>query len=281
MPTDGQAVDPPLSLSIRGVSKRYSVRGRGWGKPSVLNAATDISFEIPAGKTLGLMGSSGSGKSTVARCISRLERPDAGEIWLGGTDIARLETAELRRFRPKIQMIFQDPVTAMNPRMSLAEVIEEPWLIQGLGTRDERRARAAALMNQVGLSADWLDRRITEFSGGQRQRVAIARALTLRPKVLVLDEAFSALDVSTQVEVQELLLGLQAAHSLTYLLISHDLALVARLANSLAVMSSGRIVEQGALNQLLSNPTHPQTQILVKTAARLESALSKSHGASA
>ncbi|HUK46050.1 MAG TPA: ATP-binding cassette domain-containing protein [Terriglobales bacterium] len=279
MPTEGHA--NAVALRVCGLSKRYWVRDKGLWRRSALNAACDVSFDIPAGRTLGLVGSSGSGKSTVARCVTRLERPDAGEIWLGETDIARLKAAEIRPFRSAIQMIFQDPVTSMNPRMSAAEVIEEPLLIQGRGTREDRRANCAELMEKVQLSAGWLDRRITEFSGGQRQRIAIARALTLRPKVLVLDEALSGLDISTQAEVAELLQELQAAYSLTYLFISHDLPLVARMADWIAVMSAGKIVEQGPVREIISNPKHPETQKLVGAAAHFGAALAKAQGASA
>jgi len=178
-------------------------------------------------------------------------------------------------------MIFQDPSTSMNPRMSAAEIVEEPLLIQNRGTRDERRGRVAELMKEVGLSADWLPRRITEFSGGQLQRIAIARALALGPKFLVLDEALSGLDLSTQSDIADLLRNLQAAHSLTYLLISHDLGLVARLASSIAIMSVGRIVEQGPTREIISNPTQPETKVLVAAAERFRTALAQAKGASA
>jgi ABC-type glutathione transport system ATPase component len=173
-------------LRVCNLRKRYALRGTWWRRTEV-NAADGVSFEIPLGKTMALVGNSGSGKSTVARCVTGLERPDAGEVWLGDTNIAQLTARELRPLRSQMQMIFQDPSTAMNPRMSAAETIEEPLLIQNQGTRDERRSRAAQLMKEVSLSPDWFDRPITEFSGGQKQRIAIARALMLRPKLLILD----------------------------------------------------------------------------------------------
>jgi len=200
---------------------------------------------------------------------------------MGNIDIARLGSRELRPVRAEIQMIFQDPSTSMNPRMSAAEIIEEPLLIQNRGTRDERLSHAAELMKEVGLSADWLPRRVTEFSGGQLQRIAIARALALGPKFLVLDEALSGLDLSTQSDITDLLRNLQAAHSLTYLLISHDLGLVARLAGSIAIMSAGRIVEQGPTREIISNPTRPETKVLVAAAERFRKALAQAKGASA
>jgi peptide/nickel transport system ATP-binding protein len=172
-------------------------------------------------------------------------------------------------------MIFQDPSTAMKPRMSAAETIEEPLLIQNQGTCEERRNHAAQLMEEVGLSPDWLDRRITEFSGGQKQRIAVARALTLKPKLLVLDEALSGLDLSTQVEIAHLLADLQTRYSLTYLLISHDLGLVARMANSLAIIATGRVVEHGPAREVIGNPQQPETRELVACAHRLTETLAR------
>jgi peptide/nickel transport system ATP-binding protein len=230
----------------------------------------DVDFEIPLGKTLALVGSSGSGKSTVARCVTRLERPDAGEIWLGDTEMSRLGYSELLPFRSQVQLIFQDVVTSMNPGFSAAQVIEEPLLIQGRGSKHERRTVVQELMEQVGLRANSADRPVMEFSGGQRQRVAIARALTLQPKLLVLDEALSGLDLSTEAQICNLLLDLQGAHSLTYLFISHDLPLMARLADSIAVISAGRIVEHGPAQQMISGASHPETRALLASAATFQ-----------
>jgi peptide/nickel transport system ATP-binding protein len=243
-------------------------------------AADQVSFEIPPGKTLALVGSSGSGKSTVARCVTRLEKPDAGEIWMGETDIARLASRSLAPFRAKLQMIFQDSASSMNPRLSAAEVIEEPLLIQRRGSREERRTRVVKLMNEVRVLPAWMDRPVMEFSGGQRQRIAIARALALAPGVLVLDEAFSGLDVSTQAQIANLLMELQTAYSLTCLLISHDLGLVARLADSIAVMSEGRIVEQGPTPQIISRAEHQQTRTLLAAARTFYVTRAAARGAS-
>ena len=219
----------------------------------LVQAISQINFEIAAGQTLALVGASGCGKSTVARCITRLERPDSGHIWIDGTDIAKLGSRELFSFRSKIQMIFQDAITSMNSRFSAAEVIEEPLLIQGR-CRAERREIAKALIRDVALSPEWLDRPVMEFSGGQRQRLAIARALTLQPKLMVLDEALSGLDLSTQAQIANLLIDLQSKHSLTYLLISHEVGLVARMADDIAVMANGQIVEAGTVQQILTDP---------------------------
>ncbi|HEY6184282.1 MAG TPA: dipeptide/oligopeptide/nickel ABC transporter ATP-binding protein, partial [Terriglobales bacterium] len=243
-----------------------------------VQAIRHISFEIGTARTLALVGASGSGKSTVARCMTRLERPDTGHIWIDAVDIANLGSREMFRFRSKIQMIFQDAITSMNPRFSAAEVIEEPLLIQGR-SREERREIAQTLMQDVALSPEWLDRPVMEFSGGQRQRLAIARALTLQPKLLVLDEALSGLDLSTQAQIANLLLDLQSAHSLSYLLISHEMGLVARMADDIAVMANGQIVETGSTQQILDDPKHAETKNLLASAKAAESKLAD--GASA
>src|SRR3989454_10637854 len=247
METDAHTAGNSLPfLRVCGLTKHY-VRRSGILRGRVPVAAVqDVDFEIPPGKTLALVGSSGSGKSTVARCVTRLEKPDAGQIWMGGTDISWLGNRDLRPYRSEIQMIFQDAVTSMNPRLSASQVIEEPLLIQGRGSKGDGRSRAQEMMSEVGLAPNSADRSVMEFSGGQRQRLAIARALALQPKLLVLDEALSGLDLSTEAQITNLLLDLQAAHSLTYLFISHDMALVAHLADAIAVISAGGVVEPGA-----------------------------------
>lgn len=257
-------------LRVRGLTKSY-VRGSGVLQKRIqIAAARDVDFEITAGKTLALVGSSGSGKSTVARCLTRLERPDAGQIWVGSTDISQLGNRGLRRFRTEMQMIFQDAATSMNPRFSAAQIIEEPLLVQRRGSTEERRKHAQDLMTEVGLSPNWADRSVMKFSGGQRQRLAIARALALRPKLLVLDEALSGLDLSAEAQIINLLLDLQAVHSLTYLFISHDLPLVARVADTIAVISAGRIVEQGTTAQVIESPSHPETKALLASASTFQ-----------
>lgn len=245
-----------------------------------VDAVTKADFEIARGQTFALVGESGSGKSTVARCVTRLEKPDAGQILIQGTDIAQLDSDELVPFRSGMQMVFQDAATAMNPRFSALEVVEEPLLIAGPGSTD-RRDLVRALMSEVGLSPDWMDRSILHFSGGQRQRLALARALALRPQLLVLDEALSGLDLSTQAQIANLLLDLQATHSLTYLLISHDLALVTRLADAVGVMSKGKMVEVGITQQIVSRPVHEETKKLLASAKDAASNLAVLTGASA
>lgn len=280
-------------LRVTGLSKKYA-RGRLWRKRVPVAAVVSADFEIPGGQTFALVGESGSGKSTVARCVSRLERPDAGQIVIQGADIAQLSSRELLPFRSGIQMVFQDAVTSMNPRFSALEVIEEPMLIQCRASRDsehdrnsetpddreQRRDRARTLMAEVGISPDWMHRSILNFSGGQRQRLALARALALRPQLVVLDEALTGLDVSTQAQIANLLLDLQASHQLTYLLISHDLALVVRLADTIGIMERGRTVEVGATQQIIASPNHPATKKLLTSAQAAAGKLAAITGAS-
>jgi ABC-type glutathione transport system ATPase component len=282
LPTNATTYSPTYEagtqslLRVKGLRKQY-VRGGLWRKRVPVAAVRGVDFEIPRGQTLALVGESGSGKSTVARCVTRLEMPDSGQILIQGTDIAQLHPRDLVPFRSGIQMVFQDAVTSMNPRFSALEVIDEPLLIrakgaqggqrvQGSRNRQSRRDLARDLMVEVGLSPDWMNRSILHFSGGQRQRLALARALALRPQLLVLDEALSGLDLSTQAQIANLLLDLQAAHSLTYLLISHDLTLVARLADAIGVMSEGQTVEVGPTQQIISSPRHAATKKLMASA---------------
>ncbi len=287
LPADLSKGGEPIQtfLHVKGLCKQY-VRGGLWQKRVSVAAVSEVDFEIPHGQTFALVGESGSGKSTVARCVTRLERPDSGQILIQGADIAQLDSRDLAPFRSGIQMVFQDTATAMNPRFSALEVIDEPLRINArltdarltnarpINARESQSGpnwpnrcdQSRALMLEVGLSADWMHRSILHFSGGQRQRLALARALALRPQLLVLDEALSGLDVSTQAQIANLLLDLQAAHSLTYLLISHDLALVARLADVIGVMSGGKTVEVGPTRLIMSSPHHEATKKLLASA---------------
>jgi peptide/nickel transport system ATP-binding protein len=271
MPTDGHSYElADALLRVRALAKKYWSRGGVLGRRIPVGAANNVTFDIPVGKTLALVGGSGSGKSTVARCVARIERPDAGEIWINNRDIAKLRRSELVRFPSDVQMVFQDPTTSMNPRFSARETIEEPLLVRCRTSREERRTRVEGLFKEVRLSPELLDRSVRQFSGGQRQRIAIARALALRPRLLILDEAFTGLDLSTQAQIANLLLELQAAHSLSYLLISHDVRLVSRMADTIAVMSEGEIVEQGTAERVLTGPMHPKTCALVAAAQGLQ-----------
>jgi peptide/nickel transport system ATP-binding protein len=259
-------------VRTRGLSKQYVQRSPFSRKKFVIDALIDIDLEIAPGCLTALVGESGSGKSTLASCLAMLEKPDRGGIWFQGAEVSRCEAAELAALRPKIQMVFQDSAGALNPRFSAGEIVAEPLEIQGRGTVKTLRARACELMEEVGLSPDSVDRRPMEFSGGQRQRLAIARAIALKPAFLILDESLSGLDLSTQAQILNLLFELQATHSLTYLLISHDLSLVGQLADFVAVMHQGRIVEQGTPRDIFSTPQHAHTRALLSSCRMIESA---------
>jgi ABC-type glutathione transport system ATPase component len=249
-------------IRVESLSKNYRdrrVRGSG---PLVL-ALNEISFSIVAGRTLALVGESGSGKSTLALCLACLERPNSGKIWFEGRDIAALDENELRAVRPQIQLVFQDPVSSFNPRFTALEIVTEPLLFRKRWKRPQTHERGIALLERVGLSPDIAGRKAGELSGGQRQRLAIARALSLHPKLLILDEALSALDCSVQAQVANLLTELQNLFALAYLFITHDLSMALHLADDIAVMDHGRIVEQGLPEKLLAFPEHEATRRLV------------------
>jgi ABC-type glutathione transport system ATPase component len=235
-------------LAVRGLTLRYAQRRVLRRECAAMTALQDVSLELHAGRTLGLIGPSGSGKSSLARCIVLLEKPEAGQIWYGGRDLLSLRPTERRPVLREIQLIFQDSATALNPGFTVEEVLAEPFVIQKwAGTSPEKRARIREVMQQVELPEKLLQRKPLELSGGQRQRVAIARSLTLRPKILILDEALSALDVSTQGQIANLLLDLRDQYLMAYLYITHDLAMASLLAEEVAEMAAGRIVRRGPL----------------------------------
>jgi ABC-type glutathione transport system ATPase component len=234
-------------LEVHGLCKTYT-QGRWWQRKFLRLALDNVSLALRAGTTLALVGESGCGKTTLAMCIVGLERPDAGEILFNGTVVEPRIRPSLRK---EIQLIFQDSAGALNPRMSAIQIVEEPLLISKQLSRSERLERAVEMMERVGLSSDRKDRRPHEFSGGQRQRLAIARALILDPKVLILDEAFVGLDLSIQGQIANLLLDLQETRGLSYICISHDVALVSHFAHTIAVMNRGRIVETAAPDELV------------------------------
>lgn len=251
------------ALRVVGLSKTHVRREHlGLARRRVL-AADAVSFDIPKGKTLALIGSSGSGKSTVARCVARLDTADEGGIWIGETNIAHLRPRDLRPFRSRIQMIFQDAATSINRRFSAEEVIAEPLRFQKQINRHRWQDIIHQLMKEVGLRPEWASRRAHDFSGGQLQRLAIARALAVQPEILILDEALNGLDLSTHAQIVNLLLEIQASRSLAYLLISHDVTLVAHLADEIAVMSDGQIVEQGTTAQVVAKPGTDETRRLM------------------
>ncbi|MBI3670321.1 MAG: ABC transporter ATP-binding protein [Acidobacteria bacterium] len=269
MPTSSSGGSAPL-LQVNSLRKSYQQRRWLSRKKYEVAALEGVDLAIARGTTLALVGESGSGKSTLARCLVRLEEPTSGEIWYEGRNLLCVSRAELRDLRRQIQVIFQDPAAALNPRFTAAEIVAEPLAIATHRSKKEQRERALDLMEQVELPRQAADRRAGEFSGGQRQRLAIARALALEPKLLILDEAFSALDLSIQAQIVNLLLDLQAARGLTYLYITHDLSLVGHLADEVAVMFRGQIVERAAPAALLRHPQHPHTRALVAACAAMD-----------
>jgi oligopeptide/dipeptide ABC transporter ATP-binding protein len=233
-----------------------------FGRPQVLGLRA-IDLRVETGETLGLVGESGSGKSTLARSLLRLNRPSAGSIWFQGQDITRLQGRPLRALRRQLQMIFQDPFSSLNPRLSIGRAIAESLIIHGLARGSEIRERVAASLAMVGLTANLASRMPHEFSGGQRQRICIARALCCRPQFIACDEVLSALDVSLQGQMLDLLARLKSQLGLTYLFISHDLRVVQRISDRVAVMYLGRIVELAATAELYAHPAHPYTGALL------------------
>lgn len=229
----------------------------------VVKAVDDISFTIREGETLGLVGESGCGKSTVGRCMIRLHEPTSGEIWFEEKEITHLKPVEMQVLRREMQIIFQDPYASLNPRHSILSIVSEPLKIHGISNKTERQNRVADLLSKVGLDPKYMNRYPHEFSGGQRQRIGIARALALNPKLIICDEPVSALDVSVQAQVVNLLQDLQSELGLTYLFISHGLAVVEHISNRVAVMYLGKIVEIADGADLYLNPLHPYTKALL------------------
>ena len=258
MNSNGNATNTPL-VSIRGLVKHFPVEG----SDDVVRAVDGVTFDILSGETLGLVGESGCGKSTVGRCILRLIEPTAGEVRFLGEDILAFGKKELREARREMQIIFQDPYASLNPRMKIGDIVGEPLVIHGIGNKSERRERVAGLLKRVGLNPDYMTRYAHEFSGGQRQRIGVARTLALNPKLIVADEPVSALDVSVQAQVVNLLQELQEEFKLTYLFISHGLAVVEHISTRVAVMYLGRIVEIATAIDLYAQPLHPYTQALL------------------
>ena len=246
-------------IEIKDLVKHFPVEG----SDDVVRAVDGVSFQIFSGETLGLVGESGCGKSTVGRCLLRLIEPTSGHIYFEGRDILALSRKELREVRREMQIIFQDPYASLNPRMKIGDIVAEPLVIHNEGSKSERRDRVAGLLRRVGLDPDYMNRYAHEFSGGQRQRIGVARTLALNPKLIVADEPVSALDVSVQAQVVNLLQELQEEFKLTYLFISHGLAVVEHISTRVAVMYLGRIVEIAGAADLYAQPLHPYTQALL------------------
>ena len=254
------ATQPQAQLvKVTGLVKHFPVEG----SDDVVRAVDGVSFAIMRGETLGLVGESGCGKSTVGRCLLRLIEPTAGEVEFAGRNILTLGKNEMRQLRREMQIVFQDPYASLNPRMRVGDIIGEPLVIHQIGTKAERFDRVRSLLQRVGLNPDYSKRYPHEFSGGQRQRIGVARTLALNPQLIVADEPVSALDVSVQAQVVNLLQELQAEFGLTYLFISHGLAVVEHISTRVAVMYLGRIVEIASAKDLYVQPLHPYTQALL------------------
>jgi oligopeptide/dipeptide ABC transporter ATP-binding protein len=265
MPPEPQIQNPeprePL-IATQDLCRYFQLAGP-WGRGPTLKAVEEVSLNIEEGETLGLVGESGCGKSTLGRLLLALLAPTRGQVWFGGEDLFSLPHQRLKELRRQMQIIFQDPYSSLNPRMTVRQTLEEPYLIHRLGTRAQRRAWAAELIEEVGLKEEHLERYPHEFSGGQRQRLGIARALALKPRLIVADEPVSALDVSIQAQILNLVSQLQERYGLTYLFISHDLSVISQISNRIAVMYLGRLVNLAPREIFDSARLHPYTEALL------------------
>ena len=265
-------------LKVEHLSKEFPAESGMFAKrfsKRVVSAVNDISFEIYPGETFGLVGESGCGKSTTGRTIMRLTKPTAGKVFFQGKDVAEMSKHEIKDMRREMQFIFQDPYASLNPRMTIGEIVSEPMTIHGVGTKEERIERVRELLDVVGLNPEHINRYPHEFSGGQRQRVGIARALAVDPEFIVCDEPVSALDVSIQAQVVNMLEDLQASLGLTYLFIAHDLSMVRHISQKVGVMYLGSLVEFAETEELYEQTLHPYTKALMSAVPELDPAISK------
>jgi ABC-type oligopeptide transport system ATPase subunit len=267
--TDGTGPSATITgealLSVRGLKKYFPIRKGVLVERTVdyVKAVDDVSFDVRAGETLGLVGESGSGKTTTGYCVLELLKPTAGTVHFDGREVTKMNKRELRAVRREMQIVFQDPYASLNPRMTVGDIVAEPLVIHDVGNRRSRRRSAEQLLEVVGFNPDFINRYPHEFSGGQRQRIGIARALALNPRLIICDEPVSALDVSIQAQILNLLKDLQKEFGLAYLFIAHDLAVVRTMSDRIAVMNRGRIVESGAAEQVYNTPRDPYSQALL------------------
>jgi dipeptide transport system ATP-binding protein len=253
----------PAVLQAVDLHRHYAVRRGLFGAGALLRALAGVSFSLAAGRTLAVVGESGCGKSTLARLLTMVELPTAGQLLIDGVDAAHADAAAKRALRRQVQIVFQNPYGSLNPRQRIGAALQEPLLVQGIGDAAQREQAARTMLRKVGLRDEHFDRWPHMFSGGQRQRIAIARALMTQPRVLVLDEPVSALDVSIRAQVLNLLADLQAEFGVAYVFISHDLSVVRHVAGEVAVMYLGRVVEQGSRDSIFDSPQHPYTRALL------------------
>jgi dipeptide transport system ATP-binding protein len=259
-------------LEARDLTRHYGIRRGMFVRPGVVRALDGVSFSLAEGKTLAVVGESGCGKSTLARQVTMIETPTAGSLWLDGLDVAHADAALRKRLRPQVQMVFQNPYASLNPRRTVGALLEEPLAIQRRGAPAERHEAALEMLAKVGLRTEHYARYPHMFSGGQRQRIAVARALMLGPRLVVADEPISALDVSIQAQVLNLMLDLQEEFRIAYLFIAHNLAVVRHIADTVLVMYAGKVVEQGPRDAIFEAPRHPYTQALLASTPSLRSA---------
>ena len=250
-------------LEVRNLTKEFTRKRGLLGGSGAVRAVDDITFDVFEGETFGLVGESGSGKTTTGRCVLRLIEPTSGEVRFRGEDVLAFSRSRMRQARREMQIVFQDPYSSLNPRMRVGAIVEEPLIIHGIGSKSERKMRVRELFEMVGLNPLQMTHYPHQFSGGQRQRIGLARALALHPSLVIADEPVSALDVSVQAQVINLLMDLQERMKLTYLFIAHDLRLVEHICSRLAVMYLGRIVEMGDTKSIFANPSHPYTRALL------------------